>query len=148
MKVILLQDVAKIGKKHEIKNVADGYAQNLLIPQGKVLPATPLNIKKVTAGKKMREVQEEEKITILKKKIDKLREQKITLAVTANEKGHLFAGITRDELSQRLEDEAGLLVDKEYIVLDKPIKEVGEYTIPLEIGKESLSLTVIIEAKG
>ena len=132
MKVILLKDVPKVGRRYDIKNVADGYAQNMLIPRGLAQIATPDSIKRVEKMKETDLTQRKIQDELLLKSLESVKNTKITLKEKANEKGHLFAGITKEMLAERLE-KSGLKVNPESILLSKPIKEVGEHKVTLEV---------------
>ncbi len=146
MKIILLKDVAKVGKKYDIKDVAEGFALNSLIPRGFAKVATKDAIVKVEQLKANdltnKKIQEE----LLLKNLEVIRNTKIELKEKANEKGHLFAGITKERIFEELKKATKLSLDMDFIKLDKPIKEVGEHKIKLEtMGKSAefvLNITV------
>lgn len=93
MKIILLKDIAKLGRKYDVKNVSDGYALNLLIPKGAAVAATPDALKRLEAERSKiegeRKVQEE----LIAKNISGLQDVTLTIVGKANDKGHLFAGL-------------------------------------------------------
>ena len=145
MKVIFLKDVPKKGKKYEIKDISDGYALNFLIPNRLAEAATKDAIKKVEliqsqdlAVRKMRE-------DLLIKSLEKISESTIALSGKANEKGHLFAGIHTAEIVAEVKKSLHLDLDPEFIVLPKPIKEVGEYKIEIKVQDKSAILKVAIQ---
>ncbi len=148
MKVILLKDVPKIGRKYEIKNIADGYARNSLIPQGLVEVATPARIKQT---EKLRAQQEEAlKIEkdLLQKNFETLKSVKLEIAEAANDKGHLFKGIDIERIVNELKKQQRIELKKGMIVLDKPIKEIGEFIISVKIGDKKGSFKLeIVEQK-
>jgi len=135
MKVILLQDLPKIGKKYEIREVKDGFARNLLIPQGKAELATPAAMKSV--GVRMKAIGQAKAIQgdLLKKNIEALRGVKIVLKRKVNDKGHLFAAIHEKEIAEELEKQAHVEIPVDSIEIETPIKEVGEHT-PKAFGQE------------
>ena len=146
MKIILLQDIPKIGKKYDIKNVSDGYALNLLIPKGLAEVATPVALKKAEklkmeeAGHK--KVQEDLLLMNLKS-IDGVT---FEIKEKANEKGHLFAGVHKEEIIAHMKADKHIDLLPEFIVLDKPIKEVGEHTVEIKAKDKSAKLKLIISA--
>ncbi len=138
MKVILLKDVPKVGRKYDIKNVADGYAINMLLPRGLAKIATAEAVKQIEILKAQdlteKKIQEE----LLVKSLALVKDIKVVIVEKANEKGHLFAGVTRDRLANEIEKISRIKLDPESIKIAKPIKEVGEHTISVEIqGKKS-----------
>lgn len=138
MKVILLKDVAKVGRKYDIKDVAEGYAQNMLLPRGLAKIATKDAIAKVEQLKANdltnKKIQEE----LLLKNLEIIKNLKIELKEKANEKGHLFAGVTKETIWKEVTKSTRLTLDIDSIVLNKPLKEVGEHKITVEaMGKKA-----------
>lgn len=146
MKVIFLKDVPKVGKRYETKNIADGYALNLLIPKGLAVAATPDTIKRIETEKARmdgeRKVQEE----LLLENLKGIEGATVTLVERANDKGHLFAGVHKTELIPQIEKQTRIQISPEYIVLDKPIKEVGEYPIEIRVGNKSAKFKLVVTA--
>ena len=141
MKVILLQGVPNLGNKYDIKNVSDGYARNFLIPRNLVQVATTPAIQAIEKQKK--QINQRKKIwkNILEKNLSILENQKIFIAKNANEKGHLFAGIHKDEISKILNEQKRIDIPVDIIELEQPIKEIGEHEI--KIGNKKLKLEII-----
>lgn len=146
MKVIFLKDVPRVGKRHEMKNIADGYVKNFLLPKGLVEIATDkatarLNLQKTTE-------EEEKKIreNLLTKNVGELGGVVITIKEKANEKGHLFAGIKNTELTVALKKQTRIDLDPEAISLTKPIREVGEFDVPVSIHGKKGSFKVVVES--
>lgn len=138
MKVIFLHSVPRVGKKDEIKEVNDGYAVNFLFPRKLAEPATAKATTALEMRKKEiaieREVQEE----LLVKNLEEIKGKTVTLKAKADDKGHLFAQVHKKEIIAGLKKEHHADVSEEFIVLEKPVKEVGEFEIPIEIkGKRS-----------
>ena len=110
MKIILLKDNKKLGKKGEIKNIADGYAMNFLIPQKIATPATQEKIKELKLKPKniIKKEQEDEKK--LKGLFNKLENKKIVIKKQASDKGKLFAAITLEEILMALKNNFNLVL--------------------------------------
>jgi len=143
MKVILLQDVEKFGKAGEIKEVRSGYGFNFLLPEGLAEFATPSAIKE--AEKAIARRQKEVVVTAesFKKTAGELAGKKVTI-ITKAEKGKLFGSIGREEIALALK-EAGVVVDAKSIVVEKPFKEVGVFTVEAHFGhgvKASFEVTI------
>jgi large subunit ribosomal protein L9 len=146
MKVILLQDVRGVGRKFDVKDVADGYARNALIPQGKAEVATPDALKKVEAHKAQQAAESKVQEELLEKNLSQLADHELHIKEKVNEKGHLFAAIHAEEIARRLEAESHISVNPEMIVLEKPIKETGEHLLPITAGNKKATLKVVVEA--
>jgi large subunit ribosomal protein L9 len=147
MKVILLKDVAKIGKKYDIKDVADGYALNLLIPKNIAIIATKDAVKNIETIKTKEEGEKKVQAELLAKNLDSINGKTITLTEKANEKGHLFAGVHKLELLPSIEKECGVNILPEHILMDKPIKEIGIHEITIRAGGKEAKLKVNVVAK-
>ncbi len=147
MKVILLKDVAKVGQTHDVKNVADGYALNYLIPQGLAKTATNNAVTELESQKSKIEAERKEKQANLVENLGQLSADAITITAKANEEGHLFAGIGKGEIANAIKEQKSLDIDPEIIILENAIKEVGEQTLEAKVGDEIVKLTVKIEAE-
>ena len=143
MKVILLRDVAKIGRRFEVVNVPDGFALNKLIPQRMAEIATPAGLKKVGALKEKTEQQKTNQLEELNDLKTKLEESKLLVKAEANEKGHLFKGVSVKEIVETAK-EAGILIPEEFLVIKEPIKTLGEHKISLKTQKEEVLVTIEI----
>ena len=132
MKVILLQDMAGLGKKYDVKNVSDGYARNFLVPKNLAKIATPKAIKAIEAEKKRLEQEKKIQENILQKNLESLKDLKIVFDGKNNEKGHLFAGIHNQDISKILKEQYHLDIPAEMIELEKPVKETGQYKIKVK----------------
>ena len=133
MKIILLKDVAGVGRKYDIKTIADGFALNMLIPKGVAIAATPEAVKRVETEKAgmVAELQVQEEL--LHKSLESIDGKTIAISGKANEKGHLFAGLHKAEIIPAIERDLRISIPAEYIVLEKPIKEVGDHKIEIKV---------------
>ncbi|MBR6503918.1 MAG: 50S ribosomal protein L9 [Firmicutes bacterium] len=147
MKVIILQDMKNVGKKGEIKNVSDGYAKNFLIPKGIVKEATDANIrelKRKQAADAERRATDKASAEILKERLTQIR---VTVKAKAGENGKVFGSITSKDISDALKDQFGIEIDKKKIVVNDPIKMLGEYTVGAKLYQEvSGEVKVLVEA--
>jgi large subunit ribosomal protein L9 len=146
MKIILQKDIKKLGKKFDIKDVNSGHALNLLIPQGLAVPATPDAIKKAQADKIKHEGEMKVHLDLLLKNIKDLEGVSISISGKANEKGHLFAGIHKEEIAEQLQKQTKLQINPSFIELDHPIKELGEHIIKVSGSGKNTTFKVNIEA--
>ena len=133
MKVILLQDVADLGKKFEIKEVADGHANNLLIPKGFVKPATKEALEWVALQQEIAAKKAEEGLKKIQGVASQLDDLEVQITVKVGDKGQLFEAVNAQKIVDRLK-EMGFEVKKDQVKLQEPIKELGEY--PVKIGFE------------
>ena len=145
MKVIFLQDVPRVGKKYDIKEVNDGYAMNFLLPRKLAERATAKAVAQLEMHKKEivveREVQEE----LLMKNLEEIKNKTIVIKAKADEKGHLFSGIKNKEIVEEMKRQQHADISEEFIVIEKPIKEVGEFDIPIAIKGKKSSFKLIVE---
>ncbi|MFH0755450.1 MAG: 50S ribosomal protein L9 [bacterium] len=147
MKIILLKDVKKIGRKYEIKNIADGYALNFLIPNGIAVQATSNYLKTIETKKKQDILLREDFKKTFEYALTKLPDGKLHLNGKVNEKGHLFAGIHEEQIIAEFKKETGIILSSEHFNLEKPIKELGEYPIELKVEGEKYKLNIIVKAE-
>lgn len=147
MKIILLKDIAKVGKKYETKDISDGYAVNLLIPRGFAIPATADAIKRI--GMEKMKVEGERKVheELLLKNLSELDGVTITIKGKANEKGHLFAGLHKEAIADEVLKQTRLQIDPLSIQLEHPVKEIGTHTIEVNGGGKKVKFTLEIEAR-
>ena len=146
MKVVLLADVKKIGRKYDIANVSDGYGLNFLLPQKKAVPATAKKIKWAEDMKKNAVSTKEIQATLLAKNIDSIKSAVVEISEKVNDQGHLFAGIHEGDLAKALSEKTNIEIDQDFIVLDKAIKEVGEHDIKVVAGDMEATFKLIVSA--
>jgi large subunit ribosomal protein L9 len=146
MKVILKQDVKGVGRKYDVKNVADGYANNFLLPRKLAEYASPETVKKSQVKKLQEEAEMEIREELTKKQIEMLQSVKIVLQKKASDKGHLFEKIHEAEIAEALKNQAHIDIPAEFIKIEKPIKEIGEHIAVAEIGKNKGEFKVVVEA--
>jgi len=132
MKVILLDDVSKVGRRGEVRDVSDGYARNFLIPKKLALSATAGNLKNLDHIKK----QQEAKADRIKGDADATRRRIEVLTYEehrqASEEGKLFGSVTAQDIADFLAAQ-GLKVERRRITLDEPIKALGETTVAVRL---------------
>ncbi len=133
MKIILLTDVKGVGKKGEVKEVSDGYARNYLIPRGLAVEATEGNLKHLMDEKKQHTEKEERIRKKSEELLKELKKKTWEISVKAGEKGKLFGSLTSGNIAELLQKSSGYEIDKRWIKLKKPIKELGEYEIDLKL---------------
>jgi large subunit ribosomal protein L9 len=154
MKVILLKDVAGTGRKYEVKNVAEGYAQNFLLPRKLATIASSAQVKKLESemlkGKEERRIQEE----LIQKNLESLKDVKVILKGKANDQGHLFASIHKDEVLAALKEQTHIELPSDALEMHENIKSTGSHKIlvksknNLTDGKSAkVEFEVVVEAE-
>lgn len=148
MKVILLEDVKNIGIKGQIINAKDGYARNFLFPKKLAIEATDANLKNLENAKKKKEDKEREILEEAKALEEELMQKIIVIKTKAGEHGKLFGSITTKEISELLEKEHEIIIDKKKFDLDEPIKSLGEYHVKIKLHPTvNAKLKVIVTEK-
>lgn len=147
MKVILLSNVPKVGKKYDVIDVAPGYARNFLLAQGLAEAVTKENEKRVLALEVKREAEKVRQTALLEKAFAGVTGAVITLKRPANEEGHLYAGVTKEDLATELGKAIGAALEAQHIDLEKPLKAVGEFTVSAKVGEKDAAFKVVIEAE-
>lgn len=145
MKIILLKDVPKIGRRFEVKNVSDGHAINMLIPRGLAVSATPDAVRRLEAQRNMVEGEREIQKDLILKNLDDLDGKVLTVYGKASESGHLFAGLHREAIAAELQKQTGLQIDPSFLLMEHSIKEVGEHAIHASREGKSVKFTVIVQ---
>lgn len=147
MKIVLLKDVKGVGKKHDIKVVADGFALNSLIPQALAEVATTKALARVEMLKKEEEAQNKIHADLLSKNLKSIHDAVVTVTVDANEKGHLFAGLHAADIAPLVKEQTRIDVLPQFIQLEKPIKEIGTHKIDIKVQGKQATFTLEVKAK-
>lgn len=146
MKVVLLKDVKGRGKQGDIINVNEGYARNFLFPKGDAKEADAVTINTVqqqkAAAAHKADVERQEAVALAQK----IRTLAVTVTGKAGGNGKLFGAITNKEISEALQTEHGIAIDKKKIVVSEPIKAEGEYQVNVKVYSEiAAPLTVHVK---
>ena len=147
MKVILLKEVKKIGHAHEAVEVADGYALNFLIPKKLAIPATPIAMKEAELRRKQITSRVELDAKLLAQNIAALAEARIVIRAKANEKGHLYDAVGESEIRKAVKEQEHIDLSDDAIKLEKPIKELGIFEIPVFAAGTFGKFSITIEAE-
>jgi len=131
MKVILLQDIEKLGKKYEVREVKNGYARNFLIPQGLVKIATDKALEWLKIQKETGEKKAEQALKTIQEIASTLDGQEVIISVKVGEDGQLFESISVQKIFDELK-KMGFNVKKNQIDLAEPIKELGEFPVKIK----------------
>ena len=139
MKVVLLENVKKLGKKDEVIDVSDGYARNMLIPKKLALPATAENINNL----KLKNKNEEKKEENLRNKAEEdkkvIEKNHFTMQIKTGESGRTFGSITSKEIADLIKESLNINVDRKDIMLDEPIKHIGSYEVKIRLHKDIIA---------
>jgi large subunit ribosomal protein L9 len=135
MKVILLDDVSTVGRRGEVRDVSDGYARNFLLPKKLAMPATSGNLKNLDHIRR----QQDAKADRIRSQAEGLRARIEALLCEerrqASEEGKLFGSVTAQDLVDCLEGR-GVKVERRRVLLEEPIKALGETTVPIRLHPE------------
>ena len=147
MKVILIKDVENLGNAGDVKEVANGYARNFLIPGGYVEVATKSAVERAEKIKIEKEKVAKEGLKGIEEIAEKLESVSIIIKAKADDSGKLYAAIKSKEIFKSLNDK-GFKISEDKIVIEKPIKELGDYEviINLDHGLE-VRIGVVIESE-
>jgi large subunit ribosomal protein L9 len=145
MKVILKQDIKGVGRKFDVKDVSDGYANNFLIPKKLAVHASPEAVKNAKIQQETSIAEIAIKESLAKKQIEMLKDVKVAISKKANEKGHLFEKIHNEEIINALQKQAKINIDVDHLVVEEPIKEIGEHQIKVVVGENKGYFTLVVE---
>jgi large subunit ribosomal protein L9 len=145
MKVILLRDVAKLGRRHTVVTVPDGYAQNKLIPQGMATPATPQKIKQLSAEVAGVTAANAAATDAFKSAVAELEGKTISITRDANAQGHLFVALKPAEVHAALVENGITAIPSSAILIPTPIKSCGthELAVVLHDATGHVAVTII-----
>lgn len=133
MKVILTQDVKPQGKKGDVINVSDGYARNFLFPKKLAIEATPAALSEIKSQAAAQQYKIETERAAAKAAAEKLSGRTVDIAIASGSDSKLYGSVTSKEIAEQLEKQHGIVIDRRKIVLDKPIKTYGIYTLDVKL---------------
>ena len=144
MKVVLLEDIDKIGKKYEVKEVKDGYVRNFLIPKGLVKIASPEVVEWANMQREILEKKAEEDLEKSQKVASGMEGLEVTIPVKIGEKDQLFEKITDQKVAEKLKG-MGFDIKKKQITMENPIEEIGEFPVKVRFDHNlEVEITVIV----
>lgn len=135
MEVILKEDIVDLGKMGEVVRVRDGYARNYLLPRGLVLVANKKNLKGFEHQKRVIGAQREKVVKQAQGLSDKLAAVSLVIAVKTGEEGKLFGSVTNMDIERALR-EKGFDIERRKIHLDEPIKNLGDFEVPIRLAAD------------
>ncbi|MFQ3573869.1 MAG: 50S ribosomal protein L9 [Thermodesulfovibrionales bacterium] len=144
MQVILKEDVRNLGKAGEIVNVKDGYGRNFLLPRGLAIDATAKNIRQLEHQKNVIIQRAKKLANDAKSLADRISQVSVTIYAKAGEEDRLFGSVTSNDISEALKQQ-GLDIDKKKIIIEEPIKRLGEHSVKIKLHPEiSATLKVFV----
>jgi large subunit ribosomal protein L9 len=146
MKVILKQDVEKLGRRGDVVNVAPGFGRNYLIPRKMALAVTPTNIKMIEIERQAMKKKVEIERKVFQSLAQKLNQVSVTFIRRAGEKDVIFGSVSSGDVKEAL-DKLGYDVDKKKILLDEPIKRLGNFAVPVKISTDDRAEVKIVVAR-
>ena len=128
MELILLKNLDRVGDKHEVVKVKDGYGRNYLIPQGLAIIANTPNLKKLDDIKAKEQAEEDKKVSEYQAMAARLEGQTLKIGVKAGATGKIFGSITNVQIASQLREQFDIDVERKKVELPEEIKEIGSYT--------------------
>lgn len=133
MKVVLLQDVPKLGRRGEVVNVSDGYGRNFLIPRGLAREATPDVLKQLEREREDEKRKLEETVRRSSQLLSELQRHVFKVSARAGESGKLFGSLTAGAIAEEISKTTGTEFDRRWLVLDSPIKSIGVHDVTVKL---------------
>ena len=145
MKVILTQDVKKVGKKGDLLEVKDGYARNALFPKGLAVEANAVNLNQRKLEQRADDKRKQQELEEAQAIADKINDKEIKIAVKSGEGGRVFGSVTSKEIAEMIQKQFGVKVDKKKIQLKDAIKTLGGQKVAIKLhAKVSASVMVLV----
>jgi large subunit ribosomal protein L9 len=141
MKVVLIKDVKNMGRAGAVVEVSDGHAINFIIPRKLGVPATATNLKQAEMKQKQFDDKKAVDSALIAETIANLAEGRTVITKKANDKNHLYDAVDAAEIAEATK------LPEDAIKLEKPIKEIGEFDVPVAMGENFGTIKVVIEAE-
>ena len=149
MEVVLLKEVKRLGKRGDVKRVADGYARNYLIPRGLAVVATAAARSRIAEEAAVVERQELDEKGLAEEQAAKIEKAQLVFKAKAGESGRLYGSITNGNIAEQLTEKFGIEIDRRKVALEEPIKEVGKTKVEIKLHPEvKVTITVTVEAES
>jgi large subunit ribosomal protein L9 len=148
MKVLFVKDVGGVGRRGEIKEVADGYAMNHLIANGSAVQATADKVKAHAEAQQKDQAAREQEQQMLTAHVQSLQGARIEIAVRASEKGGLFSSLNVTDIQKAIKSQKQIDIPMNSIELEKPIKEIGERQVEIKTAGAKAGLIIVVKRSG
>ena len=146
MEVLLIQDVAGVGKAGEIKRVADGYGRNYLIPKGLAVLSQPGLVRQAEEQRQAREKSVIRETADARVLAERMAQMTLTFQAKAGEQEKLYGSITSGDIVEELAKLLGQEIDRRRVLLDQPIKQLGDHQVTVRLATDvTVDLTVVVE---
>nr|WP_321499751.1 50S ribosomal protein L9 [uncultured Dethiosulfovibrio sp.] len=147
MKVILKEDVKKLGSKNQVVEVSDGYARNFLFPKGLALEADSANMKQLREKNESQAKKEQQARSKAEEDKKKLQDRQVAVSVSAGDGGRLFGSVTTAQIADAVKEQFGISVDKKNVKMADAIKSLGSYSFSVKLYHSvEVSMTLKVEA--
>jgi large subunit ribosomal protein L9 len=145
MKVILLQDIAKLGKRGTVAEVADGYALNVLIKKSQAVQATPTELSKWKQAEESKKYKKEIITNTFLQLLERLGKEEIVITdKKSDSKGQLFAQVKESDIADAIFKVTKFSIDPKQVIISSQIKSLGKYSVTLKQGEQKKAITVIV----
>jgi large subunit ribosomal protein L9 len=148
MKLILTHDVDNLGEAGEVVDVADGYGNNFLMPRGLAMRATKGALADAEAISRARRTREARSVAEAEERQAELERRPVTVQANAGEDGTLYGSIGTTVIAKAVSDQLGLSIDRRKIMLDKPLKELGEHPVGVRIHADVRAALRVVVARS
>ncbi|MGQ9462935.1 MAG: 50S ribosomal protein L9 [Candidatus Fervidibacter sp.] len=136
MKVVLMQDIPKLGMKFQVVEVSDGYARNYLIPRRLAQPVTPALLKEIEKRRQQEQQKERKALERSQELAQKLANIVVEIPVPAGEGGRLYHAVSAHEIALHLKQQHGIEIDRDQVLLEEPLRSLGVHTVPIRLHRQ------------
>ena len=148
MEVVLLKEIKRLGKAGQVRDVADGYARNYLIPRGLATPATAGAVRHAQQQQAVQAKHAAREQAQAQTLAEELSGVSLSFKARAGETGHLYGSITSADIAAELEKQTGKAIDRRRIALEEPLRDLGSFQVPIRLaGDVAATITVTVEAE-
>jgi large subunit ribosomal protein L9 len=145
MRVVFVEEIEGVGRIGEVKNVADGYARNYLLPRKLAIPATPAALKQAEVRAQAAARQQEKIDQSAQSQANKLEGKTLTIKARVGEQGRLFGSVTAADIAEALAATLGIEeFDRHHVELEQPLRETGQHEVPLRLSR-NVRTTVTVD---
>jgi large subunit ribosomal protein L9 len=148
MKLILTRDVENLGEAGEVVEVADGYGNNFLMPRGLAMRASKGALADAEAISRARRKREARTVAEAQERQAELERRPVTVHANAGEDGTLYGSIGTTAIANAVKDQLGIVIDRRKILLDKPLKELGEHQVGVRIHRDVDATLHVVVARS
>lgn len=136
MRVVFVEEVDGVATIGDVKNVADGYARNFLLPRKLAIPASPAAVKQAEARAQVASKQQEKLDEVARGQAAKLEGKTLTISAKVGEQGRLFGSVTAADIAEALAAAVGVTeFDRRHVEIDQPLRDVGQHEVPVRLSR-------------